>query len=699
MGIRKRILIRVRMAFLFMVLIAGFILLRIGKLQFREGEKWERVAQENGLRFMQVEAIRGNILAENGELMATSLPFYQLAIDPSIPTDSLLAQNIDTLSYLLANYFDDASPEAYKEGILTAREEGKQYKLLSRQLVQYHHKKDMEKWPLFREGRMGGGVIFKKVEKRFMPFAPLARRTVGFVRNDSTDEVKGVGLEYSFHKKLAGVNGEALYKRMAGGDWRPVNEDAQVRPENGLDMETTLDLNIQGFATDILERALRRHYANYGCLLVMEVETGEIKAMVNLSRSANGDYLEDYNYCIGPQGTTEPGSTFKLASFLALLEETDISVEDTVNTHNGEFEFYEECVMRDPAYYGYGKIPIRSVFEKSSNIGTSRLVFLHFMDKPQRYLGYMDQFGLSKPLGFQMLGEGKPYFNKPGEVGWSGCSLPWMSIGYEIKLSPLHMLTFYNAIANEGKMIKPIIVKKIFKGNKMIETFEAETINKSICKPKNLQTIRSLLEGVVDRGTARIIKTDEYRIAGKTGTTHKVKNGKYVDNYYSSFAGYFPADNPKYSMIVCIDDPKSGVYYGGEVAAPVFKRVADRLMEQMERALPDTLIQDGVFPYIQSGYQPDLLALSEHFELKTVEYNTTPWVKTALQGDTVQLLNNQMPDGTVPDVVGMTLKDALYVLENQGLKVKVRGKGRVTRQSLRPGIRVSKGRTIYISLS
>lgn len=697
-GIRKHILLRVRLAFLAVLLLGGLVIFRVLELQYAQGEKWERVARENGLRYMKVQALRGNILSDNGDLLATSLPFFQVAIDPTIPSEELINENIDTLSVLLAGYFTDKTAEEYKTEILEAREQGRQYKRLSRKLVQYHHKKDMEQWPLFREGRMAGGAIFTKVDKRFMPFAPLGRRMIGFVREDSA-EVNGVGLEYSFQQMLGGINGEALYQRMPGGDWKPVNDDSQVRPENGFDVQTTIDVEIQEHASNVLKRSLRYHRANYGCVLVMHVKTGEIKAMVNFSRTDRGDYVEDYNYAIGPQGTTEPGSTFKLASFMALLEETEISIEDTVNTHDGEFEFYEDCIMRDPVYYGYGKIPVRSVFEKSSNIGTSRLVFLHFMEKPQKYLEYMRRFGLDRPLGFQMLGEGKPFFNRPGSEGWSGCSLPWLSIGYELKLSPLQMLTFYNAVANNGKMVQPMVVRKVVKGNKIIREYGTEVINEKICSDRTLKIARGLLEGVVDRGTARIIKNDEYRIAGKTGTAHKVVNGKYVDSYYSSFAGYFPAEDPEYSIIVAIDDPRAGEHYGGEVAAPVFRSIADRLYLNLERTLPDTLQADSeVFPMIQAGYYKDLEMLSDEFDLKTVPMHTTPWVRTKTSGDTIQWHNNQMPEGTVPDVRGMTLRDALYVLENQGLKVKVRGEGRVQRQSLRPGIRISRGRVVYISL-
>ncbi|MBX2844175.1 MAG: transpeptidase family protein [Flammeovirgaceae bacterium] len=698
MGIRKSILVRVRLAFLSVVLLAAIILVKIFDIQIVEDEKWQKAATEYGLKFMKVNASRGNIVSDDGSLLATSLPFFRVALDPSIPTDELFNSTVDTLSFLLAEYFENKTAEEYSTELKEARESGKRYKLLSKQHVKYHHKKMMEEWPLFREGKWYGGVIFEKVDKRFLPFGSLGRRTIGHIRLDSANEVKGVGLEKSFNSKLAGISGEALYQKIPGGDWKPVNNDWEVKTENGLDIETTLNIGFQEHTTEILERALKRHNAKYGSAIVMEVETGEIKAMVNLSKNGRS-YIEDYNYAIGPQGTTEPGSTFKLASFMALLEETNISIDDIVNAHDGKFEFYEDCVMKDAVYYGYGKIPIRTVFEKSSNIGTSRLVFLHFNDKPNKYLNYLDKFGLTSNMKFQMVGEGVPFVNKPGEQAWSGCSLPWLSIGYEVKLSPLQLLSFYNAVANNGKLISPIIVRKVFNGNKIIEEYKSEVLNEKICSDKTIQIVQELLEGVVKRGTAKDIKTSEYKIAGKTGTTHKLKNGRYVDSYYTSFVGYFPADNPKYSILVAIDDPKNGAHYGGEVAAPVFREIADLLFIQgVEQTLPDTLIADGVFPLIRAGKYDDLELLTKEFSLKSVSYNTTSWVKSGTSGDTIQWHSNPVDQGNVPNVVGMTLKDALYLLENQGLKVKSRGIGRVQRQSLKPGGKTRKGGVIYISL-
>ncbi|MDW7691262.1 penicillin-binding protein [Flammeovirgaceae bacterium SG7u.111] len=699
MSIRKSILIRVRLAFLMVVAFGAFILVRLIDIQVVNGEKWRGIAQENSLKFKKVNATRGSILSDDGSLLAASLPFYRVSLDPSISEEELFEKNVDTLSVLIADYFQDKTAEEYAEELRLARTEKRRYKIINRELVKYHDKKIMEEWPLFKEGRLKGGVIFEKMEKRFKPFDELARRTIGFVREDSTDQVRGVGLEYSFNSKLAGVNGEALYQKIPGGGWKPINDGNHIRPENGLDVHTSLDVYLQNYTTDVLDKALRRNYANYGCVIIMEVATGEIKAMVNLSKNSEGQYVEDYNYAIGSQGTTEPGSTFKAISMMALLEETKLSIEDTVNTGDGEYVYYDDCTMRDAAYYGYGKIPVKTVFEKSSNIGVSKLIFRYFREKPEKFFSYLDKFGMSEPLDFQMIGAGKPFFNRPGTQGWSGCSLPWMSIGYEIKLSPLQILTFYNGIANQGKMISPIIVKSISQGDEVIDEFESRVINDKMCSDRTLGIMQELLKGVVKRGTAREIRNDKFDIAGKTGTTQKIRNGQYTKRYYTSFAGYFPADNPKYSCIVVIDDPKGEGQYGGEVSAPVFAEIAEKLyIRGIEQSLPDTLINDGVFPMVRSGNYKDLKLLCDEMGIKQVDLNTTNWVKSATTGDTIQWVNNKIGEQKVPDVRGMTLKDALYVLENQGLKVKTRGRGRVQRQSLTPGQKARKGGVIYISL-
>ncbi|MCS6832565.1 MAG: penicillin-binding protein 2, partial [Flammeovirgaceae bacterium] len=527
MSIRQSILARVYIAFTFVVLIAAAIIVKIFIIQFVEGEKWKRIAEENGLRYLEVQASRGNILSDDGSVLATSIPFYRLAMDPVAPSDTVFNAGIDSLCTLLASYFGEKTADEYKKMISDARKEKKRYRVLSRSLIQYQDTKEIKTWPIFKEGRRNGGIILEKIEKRFRPFEDLARRTLGFTLEDTTESIQGRGLEYSFNKELAGINGKALYQKMAGG-WKPINDASQVRPENGLDIVTTIDIEIQDYATRVLKEALETNKAEYGTLILMEVATGEIKAIVNLGKQKD-EYLENFNYAIA--GVAEPGSTFKLASMMALLEETDLSIIDTVNTGNGKYEFYQECVMTDATDSGYGLLSIKEVFEKSSNIGMSKLIFRYFRDKPERFLSYLERFGITNDIPFQMTGLGKVTMNTPGSAGWSGCSLPWMSIGYELRVTPLHTLLLYNAVANGGKLIAPIIVKEVRRGNKVIHSYKAKVLNNKICSEKTLFIVQGMLEGVVERGTAKNILSGKYKIAGKTGTAKKFVNGQYIKKY------------------------------------------------------------------------------------------------------------------------------------------------------------------------
>ncbi|MEQ9100205.1 MAG: penicillin-binding protein [Imperialibacter sp.] len=698
MNIKSSILLRVRVAFLLVVLFAGAVVYRIFYLQRIQGDKWNKMAEQISLRYLPVKATRGNIYSDNGSLLATSLPFFKVAFDPSQPSDELLKKNLDSLAYLLSKTFKDNSAKEYRRRILEARKDKRQYLLLSRAEINYQQKKKIQEWPIFREGRNRGGIIFEKVEKRYHPFSTLGYRTIGSV--DETE--KGtVGLEYSFNNQLGGIDGKALFQKMAGS-WRPVFDGTEVKAKDGLDIETTIDVNLQDMAESALLAALTDHNADYGSVVLMEVKTGEIKAMSNLSKNPEGNYWERYNYAVGSQGAVEPGSTFKLASMMALLEETDLKLTDTVQTGNGEYKFYNQ-VMKDHKPGGYGTITVKQVFESSSNIGIAKLVVEHFGKKPSEFIDFVKEMGVGQPLGFQMAGEGKPYIKSPSDSSWSGISLPWISHGYELKLTPLQTLTMFNAVANDGKMITPIIVRSVRKADKVVEEFEPRVINKRICSKETLANLRELLEGVVERGTASNINGTHYKIAGKTGTAKKYVNGKYVNQYYASFAGYFPADAPKYSCIVVIDNPKNYRIYGSDVAAPVFKEIADKIYSQdidvHKEYRPAVAYQTEVFPVVRAGFLPELSMICNEFGVSNHEMaDDEEWVKTRLVGKSIGWTANKVKEGLVPDVAGMTLRDALFVLENAGLKVRIEGDGRVESQSRMAGTRVSEGSEIKIKL-
>ena len=698
MNVKRSILLRVRVAFLAAALFAVAILVKIGQIQMVDGKKWSALAEQIDLQYRKVKATRGSIYSDNGSLMATSLPFYRVAFDPSVVDQSVFEEGLDSLAYLLSSYFNDRPSLYYKRKLVKARESDRRYVVLNNKRVNYHDKKDMQQWPIFRNGRLKGGAIFEKVDLRFKPFSHLGTRTIGFINENNN----GAGLEYSFNHVLAGKDGKALFQKMAGGGWKPLYDGTEVKAEEGMDIETTIDINLQDVAESALLRALKQHDANYGCVVVMEVQTGYIKAISNLSKNKKGNYWELYNYAVGDQGLTEPGSTFKLASMIALLEDSQIALSDSIDTGKGTFEFYDKK-MRDHKRGGYGVISVGEAFSKSSNIGISRLVNQHFGLKPEGFTKYLQSMGLTEPLDFQMKGAGKPYIKTPDDPTWSGVSLPWMSIGYELKLTPLHTLAFYNAIANQGTMVRPLIVKTISKAGIVQQEFNTQVIRESVCSAETLKKVQQLLQEVVQSGTASNIRDANYGIAGKTGTAQKVKvGGGYEKAYYTSFAGYFPARAPKYSCIVIIDKPKGYNQYGADVAAPVFKEIADNIYSR-DVDMHNSFVEDinreiGVFPVIRSGYQEDLQLICNQLGVSNHSGTDADWVLSKRNYNSVKWVENNIQSQAMPNVMGMTLRDALPLLENQGARVSYTGKGRIIKQSLKEGQTLKPGTKVKLVL-
>ncbi len=552
------------------------------------------------------------------------------------------------------------------------------------------------KWPIIREGRYKGGVIFEKMDVRYRPFSNLSRRTVGFVNEDG----KGAGLEYSFNSALGGQDGEALFQKIAGSTWKPVFDGNNIKAINGMDIQTTIDINLQDVAETSLYRAMQAHNADEGTVVVMEVKTGHIKAISNLTSDGNGGFQEELNTAVG--GSIEPGSTFKLVTMMALLEDTNIELTDTINTGNGEYLFYNRKV-RDHEEGGYGKISIKKAFEVSSNIAMAKLVDKHFGTMPSKFVDYMDKLKLSTPLGLQIVGEAYPKITRPKDKNWSGITLPWMAYGYGFEISPLHTLALYNAVANNGKMIKPIFVTSISQADNVKQEFETETLNSKICSSKTLDQLKLLLEGVVENGTAKSLKNSYYRIAGKTGTAMILKDGHYEKKYITSFVGYFPAHAPKYSAIVLVKNPRGIYQYGNSVAGPVFKDIADNIYSRdinLHTAMEKKkIIEPGVFPVIRAGKQEELTMLTNELGVSNHSATEEEWIRTQKNGSAIVWKKNAVVKDHVPDVMGMTFRDAIFLLEKSGLRVSYEGKGRVSEQSLSPGLRIGRGTKIYLRLS
>ncbi|SFG78960.1 cell division protein FtsI (penicillin-binding protein 3) [Algoriphagus hitonicola] len=694
-------MLRVRIVFILIALATAAIPMRIATIQFEQGDKWRAKAETINFQYREVPATRGNIYAGDGSLLATSLPFYRVAMDPTMAKAERYNAGIDSLARLLSGYYKDKSAGVYKRLITDARRDNKRYIVLNRKQVGYQDMQKMSQWPIFRDGRLGGGVLFEKVEKRYRPFSSLASRTVGFLNENEY----GAGIEYSFNEYLKGQDGKALFQRLAGGVWKPVFDAEDVKPEDGYDILTTLDVNIQDVAEKALLRQLMNRDAAFGSVIVMEVKTGEIKAITNLQKNKGSNtYGENYNFAIGDQGNTEPGSTFKLLSMLALLEENKVSLEEKIETGTGSHRFYNQT-MRDAKNGGFGTITVREAFEKSSNVAISKLVDAHFGSSPSKFMAYIEKVGLDQPFGFQLAGEGKPFFKKPGAKDWYGTSLPWISIGYESKMNPIHTLALYNAVANDGVMVKPYIVRAIAKGNTIEQQFGTEYIRKQIASEKTIKNLQELLQGVVDNGTAKNIANADYKIAGKTGTAQKIVNGRYTQKYYTSFAGYFPADRPKYSMIVVIDSPTGFAAYGGDVSAPVFKEIADRIyaldMElnpsSQEKILRAEASQ-SILPEVKAGRAEEIYQILDQLGLKSSPVQSEEWVKTVAQNDQVKWKPNDTDQATVPDVSGLPLRDALFILENKGINVNYSGKGLVRSQSIDPGTKLTPNSTINLVL-
>jgi cell division protein FtsI (penicillin-binding protein 3) len=707
MNIKKSILLRIRIAFLVILVISLAAIARIWNLQHSQGDRWEQKFTKRDIRFRKIPAQRGNIYATDGSLLATSIPYYKVAIDPTIPNDKDFDKHIDSLAIKLANFFQEGTPQAYKNDIVKARKAKKRFIYLSNKKIDHQSKQMLSQWKLFRSEWVRnargktlkrGMVIFEPEFQRFKPFGMLAARTLGYVSEDA-----GVGLEYAFNKYLAGKDGQALFQRISGGNWVPYNDGSYISPEDGYDIYTTLDVNIQDVAQEALSEAVIENDADFGCVVVMEVATGEIRALANLGKNADGSYTENYNYAIGDKGSTDPGSVFKLASMMALLEDKAVKITDYVETGNGYKDFYG-VRLNDVKKGGFGTITVQNMFEVSSSVGIATLVNDRFKHNPRKFIEYLQKFGLNTPLDFQMAGEAKPYIKTPDDPTWSATSLPWMSIGYETRISPLQMLAFYNAVANNGKMVQPIIVKSIRNADEVIQEFQTIVLKEKICSDSTIMLLKTLLEGVVDRGTAKLARNNLYKIAGKTSTSQKFKDGKYVKAYHTSFAGFFPSQKPKYSCIVVIDNPRGERQYGGDVAAPVFKKVADKLFYQdveVQRSLNLGGLPNNNFVATQvPAYLPTLKQAYRTLNIPTqLADSLADYGKASFNADaSVTLQKFDYRKGFMPDLRGYSLRDALFLLENRGVKVKVEGQGKVYQQSVRPGRGIGIGDKVTLKL-
>ncbi|MBK9338717.1 MAG: PASTA domain-containing protein [Lewinellaceae bacterium] len=712
LNVKNEVLVRLYLLAAAVLVVAVVITGRLYQLSVVQAPKWEGKADSLFLKFVDVYADRGNILASDGSLLATSLPFFDVHFDAKAEglTDDIFAQNIDSLSWLLSTYIDQQyTPGAYKNWLQQLRDadpstRGIRYVPIAKNLS-YTKMQLVKSFPLFRLGRYKGGLIVEQTSRRERPFKLLAQRTIGYVREGALP----VGLEGSFDNVLGGLQGKQLMLRVPGDVYIPVNDLAEIEPRSGDDVVTTLDINIQDVAENALLDACKAHDADHGCAIVMEVKTGAIRAIANIGRAREG-WWETYNYAVGER--VEPGSMFKLASFMAMLEDGHLDdFDQKIPVYGGKVKFYKEELV-DAVAHGQDSMTIRDVFAQSSNVGTATMVQQFYGDtrKAAYFVERLRRFGLDRPTEIEIGGEELPLLKSPNDpkTEWSGTTLPWMSIGYEVLLTPLQMLTFYNAVANDGRMMRPYLVERIEHYGTTLKEFRPVVMKRSIAGRKTIGKAKELLLGVVETGTAKNIRPALYSIAGKTGTAqvnyHKFKSSAGI-RHQASFCGFFPADNPVYSCIVVISEPKRGGYHGSEAAAPVFRAIADKCyalktdLHPPVNAAPRGDLKTAQMPSIDAGQGDDLKTALQWLGLDWIGNRDLPdWAVLKARNDSLLVLPRIIQEKTVPSVVGMGLKDAVYLLENRGCRVRVKGVGKVVRQSLAPGTRANGKTTVLLTL-
>ncbi|HXB42117.1 MAG TPA: penicillin-binding protein [Bacteroidia bacterium] len=699
---RNDILWRTYLVYIFMCVFALAIVYRIVQVQFIEGDMWREKAKQLTTAYVDIEASRGNIFDENGNLLATSLPYYEVGMDVNAPSLSKDTFNkyVTPLSEELAQLFPDKSKKEFKKILRKARETKDRYIVLHRN-VSYKDLLKIRKFPMLKKGARGG-LAYIQTNKRERPFKILASRTIGYTMNEYK-----VGIEGAYDSILRGTSGKRLMQKVAADVWRPINDENEVDPKNGSDIYTTIDVNIQDVAENALLKALVKNDASQGCVVLMEVKTGEIRAIANLTRTDSGMYSERLNYAMGYP--TEPGSTFKLASLLVALDDEYVDLDDKFYVGNGECMYYDKKV-KDSHPPKKTELTVQEIFETSSNVGVTKIITQYYSKNPQKFVDKLLTFNLGKPLGLGIPGEGKPLVKSVRDKHWSGVTLPQMSYGYEVLVTPLQTLTLYNAIANNGRMVKPRFIREIKTNGITVKKFTPEIIDEQIVKASTVRKARTMMEGVVERGTGKGLNITAFKVAGKTGTAQMAVNGTYGTEgnhiYQSSFVGYFPAENPLYTCIIIISSPSKGVYYGGLVSGPVFKEIAEKVYSgslDFQQEINDGKQFLTKAPEIIKGKKQDLDKVLTELNIPYKNSGEGTWAtnnKTDSTKITLQTVDveTQLKKGTMPNLSGMSAKDALFLLENNGLNVKIQGFGAVRKQSVEAGTKFYKGAQIVLTL-
>jgi cell division protein FtsI (penicillin-binding protein 3) len=646
------------------------VVFKLLSIQFIQGDKYKALATERVVKDVVIPANRGNVYSVNGNLLATSIPKYDIRFDALTPSAKTFEKYVKPLCDSLSKYSGKSSNQLLKQ-IRRARANKNRYYLLARN-IGYSDYIKLRSFPLLNLGAFKGGLIVEQTTKREHPMGGIAQRTIGYERVDEKGNVTRPGIDGAFGVKyLRGVDGHRKKQQIGKGQWKPLSDANEVEPKDGYDVYTTIDVNIQDIAHHSLLEQLEKYKADHGCVVVMETKTGEIRAISNLGRNKNGHYYERLNYAVGE--SHESGSTFKLMALAAAFEDKLADTSDVVDTEKGVLSFYGKKV-RDSKHGGYGKITVSKAFEVSSNTGIVKVIDQAYKKQPEKFVDRLYDMNLDDALNLPIIGEPNPIIPDPRVKNgrWSGIALQWMAYGYGVSFTPLQTLTFYNAVANDGVMVKPRFLREVKEFDKVIEPFEREIVNKQICSKETISKLQALLKNVVekDHGTGHRLYSENFSMAGKTGTCQKDYRDKEKLNYISSFAGYFPAENPKYSCIVVIHEPEKGIgYYGADVSGPVFKRVAQKIYT-------DTPLIDEL-----DSVEVDLLAVNEEYEHF---YKTAQTFKTIM-----------------PNLVGMPAMDAIVLLENMqvNVRVKLEGNGVVKAQSIGKNTKLKKNQTVVLRAS
>lgn len=698
MELKKDILVRTYIVFIILCVICLVIVGKAIYIQTAEGKYWISMADSAHIRYEAIEAERGTIYSEDGQMLSTSVPEFDIYIDFMADglrdRDGLLfKKNIDSLSRALANLFKDESAAEYRKELRDGYREKDRYALFKRKIsfTQYEALKQL---PLIKLGRNKSGFMSVVRMKRLYPFRLLANRTIGIARDSNK-----VGLEKKYDEYLSGVTGKRLVRYIAGGAGVPI-DGSEEDPKDGEDIVTTLDVGMQDAAQLALQRMMEENEAVRGTCIVMEVKTGKVKAIANLGRQPDGSYWEDYNYALS---TTEPGSTWKLVTILSVLEDKLANLNTSVDLEGGKWNVAGSTVF-DSEEHGMHAATLKQAFEKSSNVGMAKLAYYSYYNQPSKYIRHIHNLHLDSLTGIDLPGEGKPNIQKPGTRVWSNTTLPWMGFGYNLTITPMHTAMLYNAVANGGKMMKPYLVNMMLKDGVPVKTFEPVVLSEKICSDQTLGQLKECLEGVVLNGTARKLQTPAYKIAGKTGTALVADKGiTYADHVYqSSFAGYFPADNPQYTIVVVIrNKAHAAKFYGADVAGPVFREVADRIFGgKIQRNMPPPEKTDSVL-YAYHGISHTLKQINQVVNIhgtdsskgkELAELYTTASYRPVVKG-------NDAPKNAMPSLNGFGLKDALEICEERKLRVTVAGKGKVVSQSIAAGQTVKQGQNIHLELN